>query len=111
MTGSAEQFALSSARAHVKGADESGVLDMNWWQQQSQRADWRQYLAEESERTAVADAIRRATLTGRPFGSEEFISDLERRLNRNLSPLPAGRPRRIEQDENYQLGLWGENEK
>ena len=39
-------------------------------------------------------AIRRATSTGRPLGSEVFIKKLERILNRDLSPKKGGRPKK-----------------
>jgi len=32
--------------------------------------------------------------TGRPLGSDAFISKLETRLNRRLRPLPVGRPKK-----------------
>ncbi|HWR59286.1 MAG TPA: transposase [Thermodesulfovibrionales bacterium] len=37
--------------------------------------------------------IRQSTSTGRPFGTEEFVAEIERRLNKRLSALPVGRPR------------------
>jgi len=37
------------------------------------------------------DALRTNTRTGRPTGSEAFISDLEMRLGRRLRPAKPGR--------------------
>ena len=39
-------------------------------------------------------AIRKATRTGRPFGSEGFIDALEFQLNQSLRPGKPGRPRK-----------------
>jgi len=38
-------------------------------------------------------AIRRATSTGRPLGSEGFTKKLERTLGRDLFPKKGGRPK------------------
>ena len=57
------------------------------------------------ERSAYADfvrtdddqtnnAIRQATRTGRPFGSDNFIDSLEFSLAQTLRPRRAGRPRK-----------------
>lgn len=40
------------------------------------------------------DAIQAATVKGWPLGSEAFLSALQGRTARRLSPLPRGRPRR-----------------
>jgi len=39
-------------------------------------------------------ALRRATLTGRPLGSESFVKRLERGLARKLDPKRTGRPKK-----------------
>jgi putative transposase len=40
------------------------------------------------------EEIRKATRTGRPFGSESFVEKLEFQLNQRLRPKKAGRPRK-----------------
>jgi hypothetical protein len=42
---------------------------------------------------AESDAVRRATRTGEPLGSREFISGLERQMGRWLHVGERGRPR------------------
>jgi hypothetical protein len=37
-------------------------------------------------------AIRSATLSGRPLGTDSFISKLEKTISRRLRALPVGRP-------------------
>jgi hypothetical protein len=43
----------------------------------------------------VEEAIRRATRTGEPLGSREFVAGLERRAGKRLRVLERGRPRRV----------------
>jgi hypothetical protein len=43
--------------------------------------------------TAIA-ALRRSTHTGRPLGSPDFVSTLEKSTSRLLAPRKAGRPAR-----------------
>lgn len=38
--------------------------------------------------------IRRSTRTGRPLGTAHFVTEMERRFHKRLSPLPRGRPRK-----------------
>ena len=42
--------------------------------------------------------LRGNTHTGRPLGSDSFLSKLETALGRRLRPLPAGRPKRKKLD-------------
>jgi len=55
---------------------------------------WRDYLkagAPESE----AQSVRQCTHTGRPLGSEEFVSEMERKTGRPLAPGKGGRPAQV----------------
>lgn len=81
----ARDWRWSSARAHLAGEDDelvtvSPMLD--------RIEDWRAYLREGLS-TAEHQALRRHERTGRPLGSDEFLSDLEMRLER---PLKKGKP-------------------
>jgi putative transposase len=38
--------------------------------------------------------IRRSARSGRPFGTDRFVNDIEIKLGKRLSALPVGRPRR-----------------
>ena len=38
--------------------------------------------------------VRLSTHTGRPLGSDSFLSKLEKLLGRRVRPLPVGRPRK-----------------
>ncbi|MBX3178229.1 MAG: hypothetical protein KF886_12780 [Candidatus Hydrogenedentes bacterium] len=46
--------------------------------------------------------------TGRPLGTDSFLSRLEAQLGRRLRALPVGRPRRVKTGDNWQLavGSW-----
>ena len=55
------------------------------------RCDWREWLASDP---AELIGVRRHTRTGRPYGSDAFLSRLERETGRPLLPRKAGRPRR-----------------
>ena len=43
---------------------------------------------------AFVENFRRHTHTGRPLGSDSFVSMLEQHLGRRLRALPVGRPRK-----------------
>lgn len=84
-------FAWSSAAVHLgMQRDQTGMLDLDWWRQRWTEDEWSFIL-----RSRVApEAIRQATHTGRPFGSEEFVADLARRLGRKLDRGKGGRPKK-----------------
>jgi len=84
----------SSAALH-SGMGQAGreLLDMQAWRaQRISEQDWKNELAQPCDE-ATHTAIRNATETGRPLGSDEFISELESQVGRRLSPLPRGRPK------------------
>jgi putative transposase len=93
LTAEPQSFAWSSAAVHTGIRGDRFGVDMKWWAASEWDAQsWSRYLAvgcmEESD-------IRLATFTGRPFGSDAFVQDLERRLNRTLQrqkpgPKPTG---------------------
>ncbi len=86
----AETYRWSSAKAHMSGTPDSLLGASSWLslQEQSRYAEFVRTGDEESD-----NVIRRATRTGRPFGSESFIGALELRLNQSLKPRKPGRPR------------------
>ena len=74
----------SSARAHVTGIDDTGLLNMKLWQKRFDKNQWMEFLLEGLERDEEISEIRRATKNGRPLGSEEFILRLEKLTGRTL---------------------------
>jgi putative transposase len=55
--------------------------------------NWSEWLSRPGDEKMI-DSIRRNTCTGRPSGSDNFIDDLESRLERLLRPQKRGRKRK-----------------
>ena len=88
---SAVAYRWSSAAAHVAGADDL-VLSEKSWLTPDERSGYAEYLQREAKE--VDGAIRCATMTGRPFASEQFIDQMALSLNQSLRPRAPGRPRK-----------------
>lgn len=87
----ADDYQWSSAKAHLTETNDT-VLHTTTWLPQSERAAYSEFVLAEND--GMDDAIRKATRTGRPFGSENFIEKLELQLNQALKPQKVGRPRK-----------------
>lgn len=88
---SAEEYQWSSAKAHLSG-DDNELLHQPSWLEPSEQKTYAEYV--KNSDSEADNAIRKATKTGRPFGTEIFIDEMEFRLNRSLRPKRAGRPRK-----------------
>jgi putative transposase len=84
-----ETYRWSSAIAHISGMHDP-LLDATPWFSLQEQSAYAEFVRHEDEETD--NAIRRATRTGRPFGTEQFIDQLEFRLNQPLRPGKPGRP-------------------
>jgi putative transposase len=82
-----EGYAWSSAAAHLSGIDDGLVKVAPLLEIVS---DWGLFLLG-GIKEHVAAELRRSEQTGRPLGSEGFISTLEKVLGRILRPRKAGR--------------------
>lgn len=89
----AEKYAWSSAPAHATGKDELGILSRSVPTIQKSRKRWAQILAKKLD-AKVRETIAANTRTGRPFGSDAFITKLEKKFRRRLRALPTGRPKK-----------------
>jgi putative transposase len=87
-----EDYRWSSAKAHLGGTDDTVLGPSFTWLDPSERASYAKFVQADDE--AMDDKIRKATRTGRPFGSESFIDMLEFKLKQGLRPKKAGRPRK-----------------
>jgi putative transposase len=87
----AEDYAWSSARAHVLGIKDD-VLSEEGWFDEKRLKSYREFLRKEDE--GINATIRQATSTGRPLGRDVFIKKLEKILERDIFPKKGGRPRR-----------------
>jgi putative transposase len=77
MTGTATAWEWSSARAHVSGHDQSGLLSAGGLAEFGGCADWEQRLRRGQTATAER-ALRLATRTGAPFADAAFREEIER---------------------------------
>jgi putative transposase len=87
------RYEWSSAAAHTEESAQSDLLNLPWWYKQFSAEAWRKELAE-GVTEEEATRIRMRTQTGRPLGSDRFVSKLETLLGRRVRPLPVGRPRK-----------------
>lgn len=84
------EWPWSSARAHITGVDETGMLDMELWARQFDKISWKKFLLEGLDKTEEMEQIRLANGTGRPLGSDSFIRSLEKVVGRALFPKKRG---------------------
>jgi putative transposase len=84
-------YRWSSAKAHCTETNDA-VLSSTTWLPPSEMVAYSKFVLAEND--GMDDAIRKATRTGRPFGSEAFIERLEFHLNQLLKPQKVGRPRK-----------------
>jgi len=85
------RYKWSSAAAHVGETGPPEWLDMSWWSAEWTAKRWRKAIIR-PEDNALVTRLRLNTHTGRPLGSDSFLSRLEKRLGRRVRPLPVGRP-------------------
>jgi putative transposase len=81
-----EDWEWSSARAHLTGVDESGLLNMDWWNEHFTPDSWAEFLSRKMFEKAMLHRIRTATQTGKPLASSEGILQIEAFLGRSLQP-------------------------
>jgi putative transposase len=86
-----DEYRWSSAAAHCGAHHSDILLDIEPWRTAWEPAAWCEHLAT-AEAGADADAIRRSTHTGRPLGHRDFVAQLEKTLQRRLTPEKGGRP-------------------
>jgi len=85
----AEDYGWSSAKAHLMGAADE-LLSRPDWLDTSVRASYADFFKIEDEEQN--NAIRKATRTGRLYGSECFADSLEYELNCRIRARKVGRP-------------------
>jgi putative transposase len=79
-----DEYAWSSAAAHVGMEGKCALLDWQFHAGVGGVERWRALLAEPEEVLAIR-ALQRGTFTGRPVGSPDFVAGLERKLGRPLA--------------------------
>ena len=83
-------YPWSSAPAHCAGKGDA-LVDLTAWRARMPGKEWRAMLKEIAGDPAAQEAVRRSTHTGRPLGSDAFLSKLEHLLGRRVRALPIGR--------------------
>ena len=91
----AEDYPYSSAKAHLQGIKDE-VLGEELFEE-SQRKDYTRLIHAKPKEDEINE-IRYYTRTGRPLGEQKFVNLMERKLRRQFSLKPRGRPRKIEKD-------------
>jgi putative transposase len=87
----AEDYAYSSAKAHILGGKDS-ILGEELFDEK-QRTDYRKFIREDINDEEYA-RIRYATKTGRSFGDEKFLREMETRMERVFMVKRPGRPKK-----------------
>jgi len=91
------RYPWSSAAAHCGAAASGGLLAGDRWRRAWDAGRWKEWLRQPEGEEHVR-ALRVSTSTGRPLGSDSFLSKLERTLGRRLRPRPVGRPKVTDKD-------------
>jgi putative transposase len=81
------EYRWSSARAHLAGRDDALVVAAPLL---ARARDWAAFLGIPPDEDLV-QRVRKHASTGRPLGSDAFIDELERQLNRTLRKGTPGR--------------------
>jgi putative transposase len=82
----------SSAAAHVTGEDSSGLLDMSLLAKDFAVDEWKAILSD--KRDAKKDMKVFRVRSGRPLGTDSFLSKMEALMGFRLRALPRGRPKK-----------------
>jgi putative transposase len=86
-----EDYLYSSARAHVSG-DKDAILGQDLFSN-DQRMDYILLLRSGIPKREI-ERLRYVTKTGRPFGNEDFVVEIEKKLKRKLLQQKRGRPKK-----------------
>jgi len=92
MVSSPWTYRWSSAGFHTGKDDEFGLMNRARWKEQSWGLDWKKVLKEKMEKFDL-NSLRVFNRTGRPLGTDKFISKIEVMFGRRLRALPVGRPK------------------
>ena len=87
------RYEWSSAASHVDKKSKSELLNLSSWYEMISAKKWKNSLLDGIDETQVR-ILRNNTHTGRPLGSDGFISKLEKLFGRRIRPLPVGRPKK-----------------
>ena len=95
-----EEYPWSSAACHCGASDVSGLLDPSAWSSEYPGRTWKRVLT--SQAAEPCEALRLHTRTGRPLGTDSFISKIEATLGRRVRALPIGRQKGWRKEKRHQ---------
>jgi len=72
------EYEWSSARAHVQGEDEYGILNMDYWLEMLGDKNWMEF-AGQSDIPDDVDELLRCTREGKPLGNKKYFEDMKNR--------------------------------
>jgi putative transposase len=90
MVEDAADWPWSSAVAHISGIDPHRLIDSTDWRDCWTFDAWREELNRLDDDAPHIDSLRRATRTGRPAGSADFVHRAEAALGRTLHLAKRG---------------------
>ncbi len=90
MVPSVFDYPWSSARAHAGLDPPPSWLDTESGAARYTAEKWKEVLGLGFRHSGDLDRLREATRTGRPFGTPDFVAELEAKLARQLSPQKPG---------------------
>lgn len=76
------EYRWSSAAAHLgSGVDPGGILDLRFWERAGGAPFWAELLGAAGSEAEMVE-LRECTYAGRPYGSQEFVEQMEARFQR-----------------------------
>jgi putative transposase len=85
------QYEWSSSAAHVDEGKGAELMNLTIWNKMISAEQWRRELLSGIDEEQLK-RIRLSTHTGRPLGTDSFISKVEKMIGRRVRPMPVGRP-------------------
>jgi putative transposase len=93
MVEAAWDYEWSSAAVHCGETVGDGLINVVAWREISGDVNWQEVLSIPTEEETV-QCMKRHTHTGRPLGSDSFLSKVEYFLGRRVRALPVGLPKK-----------------
>ena len=85
------RYEWSSAAVHIDKKSKSELINLSAWYEMISANQWKNSLLDGIDDSQVL-SLRCNTHTGRPLGSDSFLSKMEKLLGRRVRALPVGRP-------------------
>lgn len=87
------RYPWSSAAVHCGNRNDDPLVDSETWHAHTHAEDWKATLSTIAGDPETQSAVRSSTHTGRPLGSDSFLSKIEKALGCRVRALPVGRQR------------------